>query len=333
MGDYRGALYDCDPTTLQRQLRDLCSDDCDVTLAHPLSPVRGPDALHATAFAPLLNAIPDLERRDYIVVGGEDRGEQWIGCGGYYTGVFEKPWLDIPPTQHLITMRYIEFFRIVDGAIVKMRLLWDIPQLMMQANAWPMAPSLGVELHVPGPATQDGIVDTPSDPARSSASLQLVHDMVDGLSRYATGGTPAMQLEKFWHPKMNWYGPAGIGSNRRISGFRNWHQIPFLDAMPNRTAETRADKHDCFFADGDYVAYCGWPAMHATISGDGWLGIAPAQQEITMASLDLWRCENGLIRENWVMIDLLDVWRQVGVDVLRRMRETSAARQSHAIKQ
>ena len=106
IGDYRGALYDCNPATLLRQLRELCNDDCDITLAHPLGPVRGPDALHATAFAPLLNAIPDLERRDYIVVGAEDRGEQWICCGGYYTGVFEKPWLHIPATKHVVTMRY-----------------------------------------------------------------------------------------------------------------------------------------------------------------------------------------------------------------------------------
>ena len=43
-----------------------------------------------------------------------------------------------------------------------------------------------------------------------------------------------MELDRYWHPKMNWYGPAGIGSMRRISGFRNWHQIPFLKAMPDR---------------------------------------------------------------------------------------------------
>ncbi len=37
-------------------------------------------------------------------------------------------------------------------------------------------------------------------------------------------GVEAMELDRYWHPKMNWFGPAGIGSMRRISGFRNWHQ-------------------------------------------------------------------------------------------------------------
>ena len=68
--------------------------------------------------------------------------------------------------------------------------------------------------------------------------------------------------------------------------------------------------------------------MTATITGDGWMGIAPAGQKITMRSLDFWRCEEGLIRENWVLVDLLDVYTQIGVDVFRRMEEFTYDRQS-----
>ena len=48
------------------------------------------------------------------------------------------------------------------------------------------------------------------------------------------------------------------------------------------------------FGDGNYVAVTGWPDMQMTISGDGWLGIAPSTKAITLRSLDFWRCENGL---------------------------------------
>ena len=324
---YRRALYDCDPAALPGQLETLCASHMDARLPFPIGDVRGPDGLFEAGFRPLLDAIPDLERCDYVVAGAVDHGEHWIGCGGYYTGVFEKPWLGIPPTRHLVTMRYIEFFRMDGDSIVDAKLLWDIPALMMQAGAWPMAPSLGVELNVPGPATQDGIVDGDSDPSVSSASLALVDAMVEGLRRFAEGGAEAMDLERYWHPKMTWYGPAGIGSNRRLSGFRNWHQIPFLNAMPDRSVDTEAGGRDCYFADGAYVLFCGWPAMKATVSGDGWMGIAPAGQALDIASLDIWRCEDGLIRENWVMVDILDIWNQLGVDVLARMRETTFARQ------
>ena len=67
--------------------------------------------------------------------------------------------------------------------------------------------------------------------------------------------------------------------------------------------------------------------MTATITGDGWMGIAPAGQKITMRSLDFWRCEEGLIRENWGLVDLLDVYTQIGVDVFRRMEEFTYDRQ------
>jgi len=67
--------------------------------------------------------------------------------------------------------------------------------------------------------------------------------------------------------------------------------------------------------------------MKMTLSDDGWMGIAPAGKEITMRSLDFWRCENGLIRENWVLVDLLHVYDQLGVDVFERMREYTVDRQ------
>jgi predicted ester cyclase len=139
------------------------------------------------------------------------------------------------------------------------------------------------------------------------------------------GGPEVMEMSRFWHPKMNWYGPAGIGTGRGIAGFRNWHQIPFLNAMPDRGKYIDEITYH-FFGDGDYAAVTGWPNMIQTITDDGWMGIAPAGKKITMCSLDFWRIENGLIRENWVMVDLLDAYRQLGVDVFARLREFNKVR-------
>ena len=66
--------------------------------------------------------------------------------------------------------------------------------------------------------------------------------------------------------------------------------------------------------------------MYQSISHGGWLGIAPTGKKIEMRSLDFWRIEDGLIRENWVMVDLLDAYRQLGVDVFARLREFNKAR-------
>ncbi|MEH6590551.1 MAG: ester cyclase [Halioglobus sp.] len=321
---FREALYNYDSDNVRTVLSQLFQRDAKIQLAHPFEDLQGPDALYNEAFAPLQKAIPDLERRDHIVIAGPaGHGDEWVGCCGYYTGSFEAPWLDIPPTGHQVAMRFHEFYRIVDGKVAEMQALWDIPELMLQAGAWPMAPSLGREWQVPGPATQDGLVEGPWNKSQSDASLTLVNDMCDALGNYATGGVEAMRLGDYWHPRCSWYGPSGIGTGRGIEGFRNWHQIPFLNGLPDRIGDAGAGH---LFADGDYVGFTAWPGMHMSVSGDGWLGIAPAGQNITMRSLDFWRCENGMIRENWVLVDLLDIYHQLGVDVFARLREFNKAR-------
>ncbi len=324
IGKFRAALYDCDPALLHDQLREVFAPNCQIHLAFPLEDVDGPDALYEEVYRPLLAAVPDLERRDYILMAGEANGDNWVGCGGFYTGVFEQPWLDIPPTQHMISLRYHEFFRVEDGVVVEMQALWDIPFVMMQADAWPMSPSLGVEWVAPGSGVNDGIITAPYHVEKANASLKLVNDMVGGLSRFAEGGHDGMGMEQYWHPKMMWYGPGGIGSMRRLSGFRNWHQIPFLKAMPDRKPIW---DNGVLFADENFVGFTAWPGMTVTLTSDGWLGIVPGNQALEMRSLDFWRCENGLIRENWVLVDILHVYHQLGVDVFSRMREVTYSRQ------
>jgi predicted ester cyclase len=318
------ALYNYEPANVRKVINTLFSADALVQLAYPFETLNGPEELYEQAYQGLQHAIPDLERRDTIVIAGPTgHGDNWVGCCGYYTGSFEKPWLDIPPTGHQVAMRYHEFFRFEGGRIVEMQALWDIPEVMLQARAWPMSPSLGREWQVPSPAPQNGIVQAPWDAEQAAASQQLVGDMCDGLGRYAQGGAEAMQLERYWHPRCSWYGPSGIGTGRGIRGFRNWHQIPFLNGLPDRVGDAAAGH---LFADGDFVGFTAWPGMHMSVSGDGWLGIAPAGQQITMRSLDFWRCENGLIRENWVLVDLLHVYHQLNVDVFARLREFNKAR-------
>jgi len=323
----RAAMYDFDEATLRRALAEISTPDTLFRLCHPFGDSVGPEAFYDTAYRDLHEAWPDLERRDYIVMAGSDLdGANWVGCGGYYTGVFSGPWLDIPPTGHQVTMRFHEFYRIEDGKVVEVQALWDIPEVMVAARAWPLAPSLGLEFHVPGPSTQDGLVPGPFDAEKALATRQHIIDMLTALSRYPSQGEPeVMELDRYWHPRMNWYGPSGIGTARGIAGFRNWHQIPFLAAMPDRGQHAQ-ETHHHFFGDCDYAAVTGWPNMAQTVKHGGWLGIAPSDKKITMRSLDFWRLENGRIRENWVLVDLLDAYHQLGVDVFARLREFNKAR-------
>ena len=323
----RAAMYDFSERGVRGALEAALTPDALCRFAHPLGDMTGADGLYDGAYAALFAAMPDLERRDNIVMAGHtEDGDDWVGAGGYYTGVMTGPWLDIPPTGHQVHMRFHEFYRIVDGKVVEIQALWDIPEVMLQAGAWPMAPSLGREWHVPGPAMHDGLVPGPWDAARAQASCNHIVEMLEYLTKHpAEGGVEVMELERFWHPRMNWYGPSGIGTGRGIEGFRNWHQIPFLAGMPDRGQYVEGITHH-FFGDANYAAVTGWPNMVQTVSHDGWLGVAPTGQRITLRSLDFWRIENGLIRENWVMVDLLDAYAQLGVNVFARLREFNKAR-------
>ena len=327
MTSLRTAMRDFSEKKVRRELEALATSDAVFHMCHPFGDMTGPHEFYDGVFRGLLAAWPDLERRDYIVMAGPDDAQgNWVGCAGYYTGVFQGPWLGIPPTGHQVAMRFHEFYRFTDDRVVEFQALWDIPEVMMQANAWPMAPSLGREWQVPGPATQDGIDLSGSDEDGGRKSCRIVVDMLEHLKLHpAKGGPQIMELERFWHPRMNWYGPSGIGTGRGIAGFRNWHQIPFLNAMPDRGRYVDDITYH-FFGEGDYAAVTGWPNMIQTLSDDGWMGIAPSGRRITMRSLDFWRIENGLIRENWVLVDLLDAWQQLGVDVFARLAEFNKAR-------
>lgn len=314
MKDIVAPLIEIGERPLGAVLAEVFVPDARIQLCHPFETLEGPEALAQAALGPLMVAMPDLERRETIRMAGHDaHGQDWVGICGYYCGAWTAPFLGMPPTGRMAALRFHEFFRVVDGKVVELQGLWDLPDLMMQAGVWPMGPALGREWQVPGPATQDGL----RIGGDGAAALAVVGAMLEGLGR-STEGPEAMRLGDFWHPKCSWYGPAGIGTARGIDGFRRHHQIPFLNAMPDRRAVMEQGH---FFAEGDYVAFTGWPGMEMTVSGSGWLGIAPAGQEITMRSLDFWRVERGMIRENWVLVDLLQVYHQLGVDVLARMEE------------
>lgn len=323
----RAALYDFDPKDARAALKALIAPEAELRWSHPFGEGRGPDVYWERLLAPLAAALPDLERRDGIVIAGRtDHGDDWVGCGGCYHGTFEHAWLDIPPTGHAVALRFHEFYRMEEGRAVEVQAIWDVPEVMLQAGAWPMAPGLGREWQVPWPATQDGLADRADDPHAAEASRAHVVAMLQAMKRHPSeGGPETMEMERFWHPRFGWYGPAGIGTGRGIRGFRNWHQIPFLAAMPDRGGRAAEITYH-FIGDGPYVGVTGWPNMLQTLTHAGWLGLPGTGQKLEMRSLDFWRLEAGLIRENWVLVDLLHMYDQLGLDVLGRMREFNKAR-------
>lgn len=299
--------------------------------SHPLNEHSGIEAIARDVWAPMHAAFPDLERRDSIFVGGAFEGRDYVAAVGHYGGTFHAPWLGIPPTGRPVWLRYGEVHQVVDGAVAQSTVLLDVLDLIRQAGLWPLPPSLGLEGMWPGPLTGDGIVLTPQDPAQSAANLAQTLAMhktlgdYDDAASHGRDGLLDMPQKAHWHPKMMWYGPSGIGTTRCLQGFVDYHQLPFRTAFPRRIGGTQwADRskggHYIRIGDGAYSVTGGWPSVAARHVGGGFLGTSPTGRDVTMRVMDFYLHHEGLIRENWVPLDIVHLLLQMDVDILARVR-------------
>lgn len=297
-------------------LSDLYHADVQWHGPHPINDHRGSRAVVKAFWEPFLNALPDVERRDDILIAGTFKDGSWVGTTGYYTGTFVNDWLGIPATGGVLNVHFGEFSRLEEGRVCEVYLILDILDVIRQAGRWPtgLPKSPGITDRAPGPASQDGVVLTAGEATESNASLALVEAMIAGLMSYDGRTLASMGMTRFWHPQMMWYGPAGIGSSRRLKGFEDVHQRAFLTAFPDRVG----GDHKARIGDGAYVGSTGWPSVRATHLGP-WLGVPPTGRRISMRVMDFWRREGELLRENWVFIDQLDLLMQMDFDVMAKV--------------
>lgn len=300
-------------------LRSGLAEGCVFHVSCPVERLDGVEAILDRFYRPLRRAISHLRRRDEIFIGGPNRrevGGDWVASVTHYVGTFDEPLFGIPPSRRLVFLRAGEFYRVQHGRIVEARILLDLPDLMRQAGLRPFPTTLGTEMLFPGPATRDGVLPVSDG---GEATLDLVEAMLADLHVFdpATSASNGQTGEGgYWAEDMLWYGPGGIGSNYRWDGFVKDHRAPFLSAFPDR----KGGNHYCRIGDGAYAAVSGWPSMTMTHRG-AYLGAEPTGRALTLRVMDFYRCEAGQIAENWVLLDYMDLFDQMGVDLITRAKE------------
>ncbi|MET1412890.1 ester cyclase [Roseibium sp. HPY-6] len=285
-------------------------------VAYPVERLSGKTHVLEAFFEPLRSAFSHVRRRNEIFIGGPNRrapGGHWIASVAHYVGNFENPLFGVLPSDHLAFLRSGEFYRIEpDGRISEAKIILDLIDLMRQANRMPLPGMLGTEMLFPGPATHDGVL--PLNQGDGERTLDLCEAMLADLKAYDpnTFTSKGQTGENgYWHDDMLWYGPGGIGSNYRWSGFEKDHRAAFLTAFPDRVG----GDHYCRIGDGNYAAVSGWPSMTMTHKVD-YLGVAATHKALTLRVMDFYRCAGGKIMENWVLLDYLDLFRQMGRDLI-----------------
>ncbi|WP_316015866.1 ester cyclase [Roseobacter sp. HKCCA0434] len=300
---------------------DALAADAVFHVGAPVGRLDGRDAVLEGWFAPLRAALTAPRLRDDIVIGGENRrdyGGEWVACVSHLAGLLTGTLWGIEGDGRYVSLRIGAFYRIEGARIVEARIIPDLVDLMAQLGRHPLPLHPGREIRWPAPMTHDGVCPTGGNGA---ATLDLVEAMLGDLTAYdpetfqSAGQTGP---GGYWAEDMCWYGPGGIGSTTTYPGFDAHHRVAFLTAFPDRVG----GNHYCRIGDGAYAAVSGWPSMTMTHRAP-YLGQPGDGRALTLRVMDFYRCADSQIAENWVLLDYIDLFAQMGRDLIA---ERGAAR-------
>jgi len=291
---------------------------------HPCNEQFGPKAVSDQFWRPLKKALSNLQRRMDIFFAGENNIEGyqgiWVASMGHFLGLFDSPWLEIPPTRKIAMLRYGEFNHIVDDKIIETAMFIDIPHFMMQAGFNPFPKQTGAHLVQPGPMTHNGLVYQSLPDEEGTKTLNAIEFMIEDSKNWSGGRDEPLvdELRRSWNEDMIWWGPSGIGATYTIERYAEQHSGPFRAGFTDR----KFNGHVCRIAEGAFGGFFGWPNLTLTPKG-GFMGMPGSAKSADMRVIDFYRREGEKLTENWVFIDFLHFWKMQGVDILKRMQENS----------
>ena len=291
---------------------------------HPINDLNGQGQLIQNFWKPFIEAFPDFERHHDIFLGGSFKGDDWVSSMGHYVARFENSWLGIPASKKLVTIRFGEFCKIQDGKIKEIYLLMDLLDLMRQVGLWPLEQSLGVEGWWPKPHTADGIVIKTPEVSASRDTTKLVSGWSDILNNFESTivNFSALKLEEYFHPKTMRYGASGLGACRGIEGIKDNYYLPLINAFKER----KIANHQFRVTEGSYLSACGWENIkgrHVKEIFD----VTATNKLVKVRAIEWWRRSGNLIKESWILPDMVDLLLQLDIDVFTKMRDAQESNQ------
>ena len=111
---------------IDKSLEKAFVSDVKVNCFYPLDEFKGLKNLKEKLWIPLLEAFPDLERREHIVLGGAFRDKILVGAYSVLSGYFKKSWLGIKPNFKMINLRCCEIHELKEDKIIESYILLDV---------------------------------------------------------------------------------------------------------------------------------------------------------------------------------------------------------------
>ena len=291
---------------------------------HPINNLKGQAHLIQNFWKPFLQAFPDFERHHDIYLGGSYKGDDWVSSMGHYVASFEESWLGIPASKNLVTIRFGEFCKIQDGKIKEIYLLMDLLDLMRKIDLWPLQHSLGVERWWPKPHSYDGIIKKVPEVSVSRETTKLVNSWGEAVNNFESTlvSFDALKIQDYFHPKAMHYGASGLGASRGIEGIKNNYYTPLIRAFEER----KIANHQFRMTEGNYMTACGWENIKGR-HVEEIFGVAATNNQVKVKAMEWWRCSGNLIKENWILPDMVDLLLQLGIDVFAKMHDAQETNQ------
>jgi hypothetical protein len=327
--DFYQQLDNSDPNAITKVLKDHLADNYIWRGSHPFNEQNSAESMSELFWQPLRQSLSHLQRRMDIFIAGnneiDNSNSTWVISMGHLMGLFDRPWLNIPPTNKMAFLRYCEFNKVENGKISETAMFVDIPHFMMQAGLQPFPVQTAAHLVQPGPTAHDGLLFDQQSGNEGDKTLSAINFMVQDIRTWNSGQemTLVEELRRSWNEDMIWWGPAGIGSTYTIERYAEQHSGPFRAGFGDR----KFNGHLCKLAEGKFGGFFGWPNLTLTPTG-GFMGMPATGKPGDMRVIDIYRREGNKLSENWVFIDLLHFWNQQGVDILSRLGDLTNTKDS-----
>ncbi|MCY3797735.1 MAG: ester cyclase [Chloroflexi bacterium] len=289
------AMNDSDASQASDIIKTYTREDIAWHGPEPYNDIQGADALIDCFWQPLLRSFPDLQRECDVLLAGRYRDQDWVSASGYFSGTFVEDWNGIAATGKKTLIRFGEIMALEAGKIVKTYFLLDLLDVMQQG---------GFQL---------GWLQSEQNPEETRRTLLLVEAMLFGLVR------KDQPMELYWDPEMIWNSPSGIGSARNLDEFLDKVHEVFLHGLSG----TWEGSHNARYAEGRFAVSSGWPSLVAVHNGD-FLTIPATGNTLRWRIMDFWEREDEYLIRNWVHIDMIDIFKQMGVDVFERLRASAS---------
>lgn len=289
----------------------------------PIGQLIGPEALASQVYAPLKTAIPDLNRETHIFMGGQSsdhvgddaKDAYWVAGTGYFTGTAVGSFLGIPATNEPIRIRWCEFIRFSGDTMVESQVIIDFIDWFDQIGLHVLPKARGADHVYPAPTGLDGVLLDGQDSDETVSTLKLGNDLLyGGLNGFDQDNLASMGMADFFHPNLKWYGPGGIGACLSFLEFEQFHQKHWLVAFPDR----KVVGIESLFAEGPLLAASGVAGVHATHTGV-YLEEPATGANLKISGIDFWLKSGSQFTENWIFVDMIDLFNQMGVDLFERM--------------